>query len=72
MMAEALKVVTPTLREVAVWCRVSYPTIRAYRTGDRRPTPATVTRFAAALRRHARLLGKLADRLEREAKGGAR
>ena len=72
MMAEALKAATPTLREVAVWCRVSYASIRAYRTGDRRPAPETVTRFAGALRRHARLLVKLADRLDREAKGGAR
>jgi len=68
MMADALKAVTPTLREVAAWCRVSYPTIRAYRLGSRRPSPTTVRRFAASLRRHARRLIKLADRLEREAK----
>lgn len=72
MMSEALKAVTPTLRDVAVWCRVSYPTVRAYRTKARRPTPATVARFAGALRRHARLLVKLADRLDRETERGAR
>ena len=65
-MAKALAAVTPTLREVAGWLRVSYGTVRAYRTGARKPTPETVTRFAAALRRHAGRLQTLADRLERE------
>ncbi len=66
MMAKALATVTPTLREVAEWLGVSYGTIRAYRTGARRPTPETMKRFATALRRHATKLTKLADRLDRE------
>lgn len=73
MMADALKAATPTLRECAAWCGVSYATIRAYRTRARHPTRATATRFAAALRRHARRLLAVADRLERQAqRGGAR
>ena len=73
MMQDALHTVTPTLREVAAWCRVSYATVRAYASGARRPPPATVARFTRGLRRHARQLEKLADRLDREvAKGGGR
>lgn len=67
-MQKALRAATPTLLEVAGWLRVAYPTVRAYSTGDRKPTPETVTRFASALRKHARRLGKLADQLERGAK----
>lgn len=73
MMARALDAVTPTLRDVAGWLGVSYGTIRAYRREARRPAPETIRRFAVTLRRHARLLGTLADRLDRQAtEGGAR
>jgi hypothetical protein len=71
MVADALAAVTPTLRDVAGWLNVSYGTVRAYRTGARRPGPVTVRRLAAALRRQARTLGKVADRLDRQAEGGA-
>jgi hypothetical protein len=66
LIAKALDAVTPNLVDVAEWCKVSHHSIRAYRNGDRRPTPETVTRFVAAIRRHAKELTKLADQLEKE------
>jgi len=67
MLAVALDLVTPTLRDVAGWLNVSYATIRSYKADARNPSPATVRRFAKALRRHASHLERMADRLERRA-----
>ncbi len=67
MLASALDLVTPTLRDVAGWLNVSYATIRSYKADTRTPSPGTVRRFAKALRRHARHLDRMADRLERRA-----
>lgn len=68
-MRKALAAVTPTLRDVAEWCGVSYATVRAYSTGDRKPTSETELQFAAALRRQAKRLETLAAQLERRSHG---
>ncbi len=63
---EALARATPTLRDVAARVGVSYATARAWRTGARIPTLKGRRRLAAALRKQADKLNKMADRVESE------
>jgi transcriptional regulator with XRE-family HTH domain len=63
---EALARATPTLRDVAARVGVSYATARAWRTGSRIPTLKGRRRLAAALRKQADKLNKMADRIESE------
>ena len=63
---KALAAATPTLRHVAAWTRMSYATVRAWRTGARTPTPNGRRLLVAMLRKQADNLSKLADRVEAE------
>ncbi len=63
---EALAAATPTLRDVAARVGVSYASARAWRTGARIPRPKGGRRLAAALRKQADKLNKMADRVESE------
>ena len=67
MIAKALEVATPTLRDVAEWLDVSYHTIRSWRLEARTAPPEARRRLARALRKRATRLEELADRLERSA-----
>lgn len=62
---EALKAATPTLRDLANRCGVSYGSIRAYVAGTRNPGPQFLRVLAAAVRQQARLLTRHANRLDR-------
>ncbi len=61
---KTLDTATPTLRDMAEWVGATYASVRAWRLGTRHPSPQQVTRLARALRRHARRLDRLADKLE--------
>ncbi len=63
---EALAAATPTLRDVAARVGVSYASARAWRTGARTPRAKGGRRLAAALRKQADKLNKMADRVESE------
>ena len=65
LVIDALDAVTPTLRDVAAWMGTSYGTARAWRAGDRTPTPDGYRKLVRALRRHAKRIQQIADRLER-------
>ena len=69
---EALVAATPTLRDVAARVGVSYASARAWRTGTRMPTAKGCRRLAAALRKQADKLTKMADRIEAEGAGRRR
>ncbi len=64
LIPDALATATPTLRDVATWVGTSYALMRAWRLGTRTPTPDRQRKLARALRKHARRLDRLADRLE--------
>jgi len=64
LIPDALDTATPTLRDIAKWAGASYGLVRAWRLGTRTPTPDRQRKLAQALRKHARRLDKLADRLE--------
>ncbi len=64
LIPDALDTATPTLRDIAKWAGPSYALMRAWRLGTRTPTPDRQRKLAEALRRHARRLDELADRLE--------
>ena len=66
MVSEALRAMTPTLREVAGRIGVSYGSIRGYATKARHPGPTVLHRLVSALRKQSRQLTRLADQLERE------
>lgn len=65
LVPDALDATTPTLRDVAAWVRTPYPTVRAWRAGDRKPSPDATRKLVRALRRHCSRLQRFADRLER-------
>ncbi len=65
LVSDALDAATPTLRDVAAWVRTPYATVRAWRAGDRKPSPDATRKLVRALRRHAKLIQRFADRLER-------
>jgi transcriptional regulator with XRE-family HTH domain len=69
---EALAAATPTLREVAARVGVSYASVRAWRTGTRMPTAKGCRRLAAALRKQADKLHKMADHVEANGTGRRR
>lgn len=64
MLRKALKVATPSLREIAQAAGLSYHAIRLYQAGIRTPEAAVVRRLVKALRGQSRELAKLADELE--------
>ncbi len=64
LVPDALDTATPSLRDIAKWAGISYALMRAWRLGTRTPTPYRQHKLAQALRKHARRLDKLADRLE--------
>lgn len=53
-----------SMRQLAEDAGVGYSLVRAWRIGRRAPLPATCRKVAAALRRRAALLQKLADQLD--------
>ena len=63
----ALALVTVTLRDVAGWLGTTYNSTRAWRLGNRNPSPSVQRKLAAALRRHAQRLLKAASALDRDA-----
>lgn len=65
LVPDVLDATTPTLRDVASWIRTPYPTVRAWRAGDRNPSADATQKLVRALRRHCKRLQRLADRLER-------
>ena len=67
MIAKALETATPTLRDVADWCGVSYHTVRSWRLCARTAPPTMRLQLARVLRRRAERLEEFADRLERSA-----
>jgi len=67
MISQALDLATPTLRDVARWCGVSYHAVRMYRARERGMPPEVRRRLAKALRAHARRLVAMASRLEASA-----
>lgn len=75
-MRKALRLLTPSLAQIADECGLPHNTVRAYQQGNRTPAPAVLKRLAAVIRRHNAELAKLADELERAAdqptKGGRR
>ena len=66
-MKQVLDTATVSLRDIASWAGVSYETARSWRIGRRHPSPDAQRQLAAALRKHARRLDRLAARLERRA-----
>ena len=64
----ALGLATPTLRDVAEWMHTNYHTVRAWRLGNRIPSPKAQQRLARALRKQGNRVLKAADRLERSAR----
>lgn len=70
--SDALTLLTPTLRDVADLLDTSYNTLRAWRLGNRNPSPQMERRLALALRTHAQRLLRMADRLDREAERRSR
>lgn len=70
MIPEALDLATPTQRDFSIWLGVSYASVRSYSSGARSPSPKTVAKLATILRRQARQLDTMANRLERAADAG--
>jgi transcriptional regulator with XRE-family HTH domain len=65
MVMKALNLGTPNLKDVAREAGVSYNAVRAYKKGQRTPSPAVRRQLADALRRFSVNLRKAADDLER-------
>ena len=65
LVPDTLDATTPTLRDVASWVWTPYATVRAWRAGDRNPSPDASRKLVRALRRHCKRLQRFADRLER-------
>lgn len=61
----ALKVATPSMRELAEEVGITYSTLRAWSAGNRMPSEDGAAALAKALRRRAKKLTKLAQQLER-------
>lgn len=68
MARQALDLLCSTLPDVARELRVSVDTLRSYRTRRRSPSPETAQALASLMRRRARALTSLADRLVRSRK----
>lgn len=68
MARQALDLLCSTLPDVARELRVSVDTLRSYRTRRRSPSPETARALATLMRRRARALTRLADRLSRTRK----
>ena len=66
MLRKALKMVTPSLRDIAREIGMSYHAVRQYRLGERTPAPAVLHRLAQVLRRRAADLVAVAEHMERE------
>lgn len=63
---EATNLLSVSLEQIAVITGKSYPTVLAYRTGDRAAPPEVMQRLAAFMREHASILESAAERLEAE------
>lgn len=66
--SEALDLARATWGDVAEALGAGYRTLQAYRSGERRVTPAAARRLAAYLRDRARAFNKAAQRLEAAAR----
>ena len=64
-MRQILETATVNTRTLAQWAGVSYETARSWRIERRSPSREAKRRLAVGLRRHARRLVKLADKLDR-------
>ena len=69
MVRTALDLGTPSLREVAREAGITYSAARAYRAGQRTPSPDVRRRLADALRRLANRMRASADELEYVSQG---
>jgi transcriptional regulator with XRE-family HTH domain len=68
LLRKALKLLTPSLAEIADECDLPHNTVRAYQQGNRTPAPAVMKRLVVVLRRHGAQLAKLAEELEQASK----
>jgi hypothetical protein len=66
-----LNTLRPTLSEIAAWVGVSRGLTDFWRAGAYQPKAADRARLVKAVRKHAALLLKLADAVEREGKARA-
>ncbi len=64
LIIRALDTATPSVEVIAERLGLSTSALRRYRLGNREPSPDTVRRLASELRRQARELEVMADRLE--------
>ena len=67
VVSKALAETTLTLQEAATRIGIPYPTAQAYRLGRRTAQPQTVAKIVRFLRKQAKALTELAERLEAEA-----
>lgn len=74
MVKDALKLMSPSLKEIHEKLGgsdvLSYSSVRAWRTGDRTPSPEHVRRIAELAERQAGQLFKVAAKLESSAEEG--
>lgn len=68
VLMKLLDLATPTLRDLAHEAGISYHAARAYRKGQRTPSPAILKRLAAAMRARGGQLVKAAATFERLAR----
>ena len=65
LVREAIRAATLSVEQLARALRLSTSALRKYRQGERGVPPPLLTALAQTLRRHARRLMRLAERLER-------
>lgn len=61
---EATNLLSVSLEQIAAITGRSYPTILAYRTGDRVPPPEVIKRLAAFMREQSAALARVAEELD--------
>jgi transcriptional regulator with XRE-family HTH domain len=64
VLVKVLDAAAPSLKELAAEAGISYRAIRAYRFGQRTPSPKVLRALVGAFRKQARRLAKMADELE--------
>lgn len=70
LVTKAIGLATMTVETLADKLDVSTTALRKYRQGTRGVNPALLTKLATQLRRHAKALEAMADRLDQEARSG--
>ena len=70
LVTKAIALATMTVEQLATKLEVSTESLRKYRQGTRGVSPTLLTKLATQLRRHAKALDAMADRLDDEAHSG--